>query len=87
MAHSSGTNLRDVLTKTKTTLLPTSLPKLSTKCHATNALPPTTDKHKEPVHKRISEHERDFRLCTLPDGPTDFASDKSQRPPLYYFLV
>ena len=29
------------------------------------------------VHKRISEHERDFRLAALPDGPTDFETDKS----------
>ena len=34
-----------------------------------------------PVHKRISEHGRDYRNSTLPDGPTDLAINKSAAVP------
>ena len=77
VTDSSGTNLRDLLTKTKTTPPPHLTPNVIYEISCNDCTATYNGQTYRPVHKRLSEHERDSRNPTIPDGPTDFATNKS----------
>ena len=77
VTHSSGTNLRDLLTKTKTTPPPHLTPNVIYEISCNDCPASYDGQTYRPIHKRIYEHESDYRRNTIPDGPADLETNKS----------
>ena len=71
VTDSSATSLRDLLTKTKTSPPPHLTPNVIYEISCKDCSAFYDGQTYRPIHKRITEHERDNRLQHIPEGPTD----------------